>query len=263
MATRRKRQRFYLDLFAGPGRNVNSSDHREEFEGSPIRVLRMCAPDRATSFTHAIFVNANARDHAALVERVDRLVFSGESRVPRDRIRVVRADANSELPSIMRTIHPQSYLFAFADIEAPKQLPWRTVLELKSEGHESVDFYALFPLEMAIMRLISYDEKQTERCARSLSDFFGTDEWRALVQTRMTKSQSPQLRQALLRLYLRRLETLWPHVGSVIDVKMRGRRYLYKMLFATKADAGRRIAAWAKRQSGDADDERRDQYTLL
>jgi hypothetical protein len=110
---------------------------------------------------------------------------------------------------------------------------------------------------------MAYDEKQTERCARRLTDFFGTDEWRHLRSMRMTNSQSPQLRQDLLRLYLRQLKTLWPHVGSVIDVKMRGRRYLYKMLFATKADAGRRIAAWAQRQSDDADEELRDQYTLL
>jgi three-Cys-motif partner protein len=163
----------------------------------------------------------------------------------------------------MRSIHPRAYVLAFADIEAPCQLPWETVRVLKSMGHSSVDFYTLFPLQMAISRLFSYDQAQTARFAESLTRFFGTDEWREIDAARITDAQSPAHRRSLEALYIRQLETLWRHAGSVMDVRMRGRRYLYKMLFASEADAGRRIAAWAQRQSVDADAELRGQYELL
>src|SRR6266571_284543 len=84
-ATERKLQRYYIDLFAGPGVNVVRGTPDVEYEGSPIRVLRYVGQQRQDlSFTHAVFINAMKRDHHALRTRVDRLVESGGSRLARE-----------------------------------------------------------------------------------------------------------------------------------------------------------------------------------
>src|SRR6266853_1693808 len=81
-ATEKKLQRYYVDLFAGPGVNVVRGTAASEFEGSPLRILRYTGQQRQDlSFTHALFINAMPRDHQALKARVDRLVELGESRL--------------------------------------------------------------------------------------------------------------------------------------------------------------------------------------
>lgn len=239
--------RVFLDLFAGPGMNVDVKGGGREFEGSTLRALRACAPDGSCAFTKVVAVNAVGLDHRALEERVARLLAAGQSRLRPDQIELVRGDANAELPRILGTIHPRAYIFAFADIEAPRQWPWSSVEALRAHHHRSVDLYALFPLEMALNRLFSYAETHKRRYAHILTRFFGSEEWRKIDERRITKAQSPDLRRALEQLYLRRLREHWRYVESAVEVKRRGGHFLYKMIFASNHDAGKRIAAWAKR----------------
>src|SRR5215208_3514089 len=156
LATKRKRERHFVDLFAGPGLN---KDRRtgEEFPGSSIRAIKMRASaDESTAFTHAVMVNVDPEDHDALRERVRRVVASGESRVPPTNIRYINGDANFVLPRVLDGINKRAYAFVLADIERPEHWPWSSMAELRSHGHESIDFAVLFPLDMAINRLISY-----------------------------------------------------------------------------------------------------------
>lgn len=251
-ATERKLQRYYVDLFAGPGINVVRGTPAREFEGSPLRVLRYVGKQRTDlSFTHAVFINAMQRDHQALNARVDRLVESGNSRLPRENIELVPDDANRAIPGILRRIPKRAYLLVFADMEAPKQWPWESMKALKAQGHESVDLYTLFPLDMAIMRLLAYRKEHANRYAEALSRFFGTDEWRTLSGRRLTAAQTPQLRRDLVKLYLDQLRTLWKHAGEMVDVYLRGEQRLYKMLFASDHPAARTISEWIKTHSSE------------
>jgi three-Cys-motif partner protein len=250
-ATESKRAgRVFLDLFAGPGMNVHASGGHREFEGSTLRALRACSPDGTCAFTRVIAVNAVGEDHRALEERVERVIASGASRLDRDQVELIHGDSNVLLPAIMDSIDRWAYVFAFADIEAPRQWPWSSVVELRRHGHRSIDLYALFPLDMALMRLVSYKEANTEAARRKyahiLTRFFGTDEWAAIGDRRITRAHSPQMRRELEDLYLRHLRSLWEFSGAVVEVRRRGDHHLYKMLFASNHDAGKRIAAWAK-----------------
>lgn len=248
-ATQRKLTRVYLDLFAGPGRNVGR-ETGEEFDGSPLRSLRMHAPNNPeTTFTHAAFVNYSKRDHAALQARVAAALQDGRSRLPVGRVMPEQGDANALIPQLLTRIDQRAYVFVFADIEAPRQWPWASVEALKAQGHESVDLYMLFPLDMAIQRLICYEREHSARYAALLTRFFGTDAWREFAERRRHRGHAPQLRVDLEALYLRQLRTRWDHAGSVQVVKRRGEHYLYRMLFATSHDAGRKIASWAQGQS--------------
>ncbi|MEJ7811469.1 MAG: three-Cys-motif partner protein TcmP [Gemmatimonadaceae bacterium] len=249
-ATSRKLERWHIDLFAGPGMNVERGTG-DEFRGSPIRVLHMTADGRRDiHFTHAVFVNADRRDHAALRERVDRSYAAGGCAIAQEHVRVMRADANEALPSIMAAVHPDAYAFVFADLEAPRQWPWQSVRELRTRGHRSVDLYMLFPLDMAIVRLCAYNRARREKYANILSEFFGTDDWRQFADARLTDTRSSRLRQELTDLYIAQLKTIWKHAGVVKDVYRTGRHALYRMLFASDDPGAQRIASWARRQGG-------------
>jgi len=248
-ATRKKRRRVFVDLFAGPGMSIDPRTGKE-FPASSLRVLQMAGvqhPDLA--FTDAVLVNLNQLDHRALEARVDRLVASGASRIPRDRISVIRSDANGVLDALLAGFHKLDYLWAFADLEAPRQFPFSTVETLRSRGHESVDLYALFPLQMGILRLTPYRRGELDQYAPILTAFFGTDEWRGIVERRTTSDQERinACRRELEDLYIQQLRRHWNFVERVCEVRMTGRRGLYRMLFATDHEAGRKIAQWAKR----------------
>lgn len=204
-------------------------------------------PDLA--FTDAVLVNLNRLDQEALETRVDRLVASGASRIPRDRVRVLRSDANGILDLLLADNHRLDYLWVFADLEAPRQFPFSSVETLRARGHESIDLYVLFPLEMGILRLTSYQPCELDRYASILTPFFSTDEWRGIVERRMTSGADRinTCRRELEDLYIRQLRKHWRFVERVCEVRMTGRRGLYRMLFATDHEAGQKIAQWAKR----------------
>ncbi len=257
-ATQAKRERWYVDLFAGPGRNVD--DGGGEFDGAALRALRASAQhDRDTTFTHAVLVNRDVGHHAALRARVDGLASRGELRPARGAVEHAHADANQAVHRIMAGIHPRAYAFVLADIEAPKQLPWSTVAALKSHGHASVDLFVLFPLEMALNRMLSYRRATVDESAQVLTRFFGCEDWRPMVDQRVTDAQSPDLRRAVLDLYMRRLGGLgWAHVLVGRDVRRLGNAGLYKMIYASNHPAGRNLAEWTALRSG-----RGDQLRLL
>jgi len=249
-ATERKLQRYYVDLFAGPGVNVVRGTPEVEYEGSPLRVLRYVGQHRQDlSFTHAVFINAMDRDDDALQARVNRMVESGESRLVRENIDLIPDDANRVIAGILGRVPQRAYVLVFADMEAPKQWPWDSMKALKAQGHESVDLYTLFPLDMAIMRLLAYRKDHFDRYAEALTRFFGTEAWRSLAERRLTDAQSPRLRRDLVNLYLDQLRTLWKHAGEMVDVYLRGERRLYKMLFACDHPAGKAISEWIKTHS--------------
>lgn len=249
-ATARKLQRYYVDLFAGPGVNVVRGTHEAEYDGSPLRVLRYVGQQRHDlSFTHAVFINAMERDHEALQARVNRLIEMGQSRLASENINLIANDANKAISGILRTIPKQAYVLVFADMEAPKQWPWDSMKALKAQGHASIDLYTLFPLDMAIIRLLAYRKDHFNRYAEAMTRFFGTDAWRGLAERRLTEAQTPQLRRDLVRLYLDQLRTLWKHAGEMVDVYLRGEQRLYKMLFASDHPAAKLITDWIKTHS--------------
>ena len=257
-ATVAKRSRHYVDLFAGPGVNIIRDSGGEEFEGSPLRALQLTTPDGfGTAFTHAALVNRDGRDHRALEQRVRRAVREGRSRVPLEDIDLLQGNSNQVIYSILRKIDPRAYVFVFADLEAIRQLPWQTVEALrKYRDHESVDLYMLFPLDMGIKRLVSYNPSSTESCAPALTEFFGTDEWRQLVRFRESSAFAADLGRRLEKLYLTRLEKLWRYVDVVAEVTRGERHRLYKMILASDHPAGAKIGKWAKKKTkGDSSDQ--------
>lgn len=249
-ATERKKQRCYVDLFAGPGKNLDESKSDEEFDGSALRALVATAPDNPNlHFTHAKLVNLSKPEHVALEHRVDNLSDEELLAVPRNRIEILNGDANKLIHRIMLSIEPTAYVFAMMDIEAPKQLQWSTVEALRKHHHQSVDAFVLFPSDMALNRMMSYKQRTVQESTAVLNAFFGCEDWRPLLTNRVTNAQSRSLRQSVLELYMARMRALgWRHVMVVRNVKRTGESGLYKMIFASDHLAGKNIASWSAKK---------------
>lgn len=250
IATRRMLQRYYVDLFAGPGRNVDY-DTKEEFEGGAIRALKATdGKTPPTGFTHLVAVNLDKTDHEALGARIQRVIDAGETRVPPTHIERIHGDTNSHVDFIMRKIHKLAYVVVFADPDNPSQLPFTTLAALRQQGHRSVDLYVLFPSDMAIRRLVANPSANE----RVLTRFFGDTAWRPLADARKTDAQFPELMRQLRELYMTNLRALgWAFVTHTKIVRRTGSQSLYDMIFATNHPAGERIGQWAadERRSSD------------
>ncbi|MGH7617457.1 MAG: three-Cys-motif partner protein TcmP [Gemmatimonadaceae bacterium] len=251
-ATTKKRERFYVDLFAGPGRNV-VPDTLEEFDGSAIRALWHTAPGRSTlHFDGAYLVNKDPLDQEALRLRIERLRAERPCPVLEKNIQFLTHDANRLVGRIMREIHPKAYALVFADITKPSHWPWSSVRQLKSAGHESVDLYLLFPWGMALKRMLSFNEGSVEQSGPVLDRFFGTEEWRTLLAKRVTSSQSPDFARSVIDYYMDRLRALgWKHVIVARDIRRDDNVGLYKMLYASNHPAGGNIADWSASRARD------------
>lgn len=239
-------RRWFLDLFAGPGRNVDRHRLPGEFDGSPLRALELHGTDRAeTGFTDAVFINKHEGDHVALTERVSRMVAAGRSRIRPNRITLIHADTNIVLPEVMQRIGSRDYVVAFADITGPGHWPFTSVQQLKYH-HRSVDFYALFPLEMALIRKLSFSEEMMERYAYELTAFFGTEEWREIWERRQTSADTQRLKRELTELYERQLKTMWRYASMQERIGRSARQRLYGMFFATDNPIATKLAAWQR-----------------
>ncbi|HSU15556.1 three-Cys-motif partner protein TcmP [Longimicrobium sp.] len=249
LATRSKVSRHYVDLFAGQGyfRDEEGRVH----EGSALRALSIGAEDsQSVAFTDATLVNLFPEHAQALAENIEKLCATRRCRVPQNRIELIQGDANEAVPRILARIHPRAYVFVFADPENPGQLPWETVKALRSQGHESVDLYLLFPLDMAVIRMMAWDRVKLEPTAAALTRFYGTDEWRAVVERRVTDRDRERCRKELEDLYMQGLRGLgWKHVSRAREVKRAGNHRLYQMLFATNHPVADNLAKWEGRES--------------
>lgn len=208
--------------------------------------------DEQVSFTDAVFINKKAADHTTLTARVTRKCEAGSSLIPLNRIRIHNADSNQLLPSVMENIPPRDYVFAFADITGIDHWPFESVQRLKSQGHTSVDFYMLFPLEMTLIRKLSYEEEMTERYAAGLTAFFGGDDWRPLHRSRRTPPETAQLKRDITDLYLEKLRSVWSYAEVQTSIAMAENRPLYRMVFASNHPIASELARWQK-QNGQRD----------
>lgn len=234
--------RVYVDLFAGPGRNVDPFT-RDEFNGACLRALTARGPG-GVAFTHAVLVNLDGDDHVALEARIDALARTGQLAVPRANIRTLNEDANTVVSRLGTLLPRGAYVFAFVDLESPRQWPWVSMEALR-RACSRMDAYVLFPDDMGIRRLLCYDLSKLELLAPSLTKFFGSEAWRSCLDTRTTSAQRDQHMPAMGRLYLTQLRELgWPHAEVVRKVRLRGEQGLYSMLFATANAAAMRVLQW-------------------
>jgi len=182
-----KRARYfrttYLDAFAGTGTRTDSaqsdrseggslfdlaadSDAKSLKDGSARIALEVEPP-----FDHYLFVEQDA-DRAAELESL-RTMYSGRG------IRVERAEANTFLCSwCSETNWRRNRAVVFLDPYG-MQVDWTTVEAIAST--KGIDLWWLFPLGVAVSRLLKKEELPSERFAQALTRIFGTDKWKSAL----------------------------------------------------------------------------------
>lgn len=227
----------YVDGMAGAGvdRLENAKPKPLLVWGSPLLALRTRPP-----IQQFIFMDMNKRNVAALEER---------SNVFGRRALVRQGDVNVDLAPLVRSeISRSAPCFCFLDPFGP-QLKWQTVRNLARlpRARRKVELMILFPLDMALLRLLPVSQPLATKEESRVSEMFATSEWWQTYQARLRGEIEPwTARASYLELYRRDLKALgYKHVISRGVEAWRGagvqRQPMYHLFFATDDDTGDKI----------------------
>jgi len=241
-ATRRASERYYVDLFAGPGQD-QIRDNGQIIDGSPVIALKAGPP----SFTRLFWIDADP-------DNVESLRAHTRAHPTRG-ITVLEGDANEKVDEILRILPRRAPTFAFLDPRGA-ELRWQTIEKLarhKVQGENKIELFILFAYNQGLVRLMPLDPGRMVNEAALDRVMPEPGGWRAIyagrVEGRIDKSQ---VRRGMLDEYSRGLRGLgYRFVPPPRLVATPRGRPLYFMVFATDHEAGDRIMTWCLRNVRD------------
>lgn len=214
-ATQKARARYYIDGFAGPGRNLISGKERD---GSPLIAL-----NSIQAFTNYFFVERQKVSYEHLKSHV-----SGHAR--KKLVRLKQGDFNQEVDAILPCIHDLAPCLVFLDPEG-LELDFATVKKISTRT--KVDLFILIS-GSGVIRNLSKPEMSS-----ALSRFFGDEDWKPLYK-RYQKRELPtgtKAFEAFTDLYVGKLESLGFNVCKEYLVAHNSKRAaLHSLVFAIKSD---------------------------
>lgn len=222
--------RYYVDLFAGPGKNVDR-DSGTVFLGSPLVALTTRCP-----FTDYVLVDASEENVDALRERCAASPHS-------HKVQIRSGDCNELVAQVVAQIEPddwRSLNLAFLDPEG-MEMRWDSVVSLA--GLERMDLIINYPQGglNRCMPLAAETEEET-----SVDVFFGSREWRKIYLDSHSQGKPSGLHRRLIDLYKSRLQDLgYQQVLAANQIgdeplirNVRRSAPLYRLLFASKHPLG-------------------------
>ena len=227
----------YVDGMAGPGIGRVKEAAPDAFYawGSPLVALRTKPP-----LDRVVLMDDGQRNVDALRKRSTE--YSSKT--------VVRkGDVNTDLVDLVRTeIGPAAPCFCFLDPEGP-ELRWETVEGLAHlpRSKRKLELMILFPLDMALLRLLPTDKPMREEDQEVVSLMFGNSAWWDVYQARLAGEIEPSAaRNQYLELYRKDLKALgYQEVISRRVTAWRGQgnvpQELYHLFFATDHPVGKTI----------------------
>lgn len=248
----------YVDGMAGPGIGKVKAAQQPPFRvwGSPMIALRTLPQLRKVILMDLDPLNVEALD-------VRCKQFDG-------RALVRGGDVNRDLlPVLRKEVEPWAPCFCFLDPQGP-ELKWSTVRGIASlpRTKRKPELMILFPLDMAVLRLMPVKKKIRDEDRQTLSEMFATDDWWNFYQARVSGTiDGAEARAAYLDLYQRDLEDLgYKQVIYKPVVADRGpggwRKVLYHLFFATDHDVGDDIMRYVFDRSYALDPERPPLFEL-
>jgi three-Cys-motif partner protein len=236
---------IYVDAFAGTGyRTQPEPAHPEEYLSRELvgpeneRFLKgsaRIALEVEPPFQRYIFVERDAER----AKELEQLRIDFPLRAARIQIRI--AEANGFLQDwCARTDWRISRAVVFLDPYG-MQVDWGTI-EAIAATH-SIDLWLLFPLAMAVGRLLTKDQPPPEQWAQALTRLLGTDEWlsafyppqRILTLFGEEEIQSRQADfESIGRFFVKRLESVFARVApNPLPLRNSKNVPLYLLCFAT------------------------------
>lgn len=249
--------KIYVDAFAGSGevelgaQGGRRSESQIEFESffdseskSFIEGSARCALNVEPPFSKYVFVEQKT----SFVRDLKKLKQEFPAR--EQNIVVIKGEANETLLNLCsRVIWKKNRAVIFLDPYG-MQVRWKT-LEAIAET-KAVDLWYLFPLGVAVSRLLRNDGEIPEDNQKKLDEIFGTKLWRNVFyrkqpQMGLFDRETPLEKHADLdvieQFFLSRLRTIFPHVakrpGRMLNAKGNP---LYSLCFAASNPRGGKIA---------------------
>jgi three-Cys-motif partner protein len=227
---------YYVDGFAGPGVcRVRDSNPPYFAWGSPLLALRT-----TPRFERCLFVDLDPRAVTALRARTFAYGGRGETHL---------GDVNVLVPNLIQSEVPGwAPCFCLLDQQGG-ELAWETVARIAGTRgrHRKPELMILFPLRMALLRLLSVGRSVSEEFASRWDTTMGSHEWFGIYQARVRGNVSPSEAQTqYLALYSDALKGLgYKHVTSREITAPRApglkRQGMYHLFFATDHEAGFKI----------------------
>jgi len=256
-ATIMNKQQFrfaYIDAFAGTGYNVSKTgdedatvlfpdlgtgEAKQLLDGS-ARIALKATP----RFTKYIFVEKDPNRFAEL----DRL--KQEFPELASDIVLINADANSYLRDVCENRNwKRNRAVLFLD-PFGMQMSWDTLKAIAKT--KAIDLWILFPLGVAVNRLLRRDGQISPGWQRRLDDFFGTPDWReSFYKTkteenlfgRETRTEKIADFDSIARFFVERLETIFAGVAkNPLALHNSSNTPLYLLCFAAGNELGAKTA---------------------
>src|SRR5215204_3021600 len=225
-ATALKNQKFrliYVDAFAGTG-YINLTDKNEsqlslpEFEEIEVREFVSGSARNALEvnppFDEYIFIEKNEKRFSELEKlKID---FPNLA----DRIFPITAEGNEYLQNFCSGDWRNKRAIVFLDPYG-MQVQWETIEAIAHT--QAIDLWILFPLGVAVNRLLKKDANITEPTKKILNEMFGTADWfeeffkekeiRGLFETQTVYEKTANL-DSIAEYFNRRLDTVFAGVAK-------------------------------------------------
>lgn len=214
------KERYYIDLFSGPGLCINNEDGKE-ISGSPLIAV-------SQPFTHFIFVESHAASLDALKRRIKNVSNSKH-------VDFIPGDVNEVIDELLgRLVSHEALFFTFAD---PFNIQLKMVSLEQLANQRRLDMLIHFPYGTYLRRVLS-QSKLSETTERQIDSFFGAARWRDLCDQSLNAA-------SFLNYYEKQLESFGYKVGDNFpNMKNRRKAGLYYLVFASKDQRG--LDFWEK-----------------
>ncbi len=226
------RERYYLDLESGPGKN-RFEKAPEVLLGSPLIALTM-----NDSFSKFRFNDIDPNVKNDLSKRINVSPIADRVRITTDDINNIVNDICEEIETVDSQYRPGIWSTFNIAVLDPKglELQWKTVERLAQVNR----------MDLIINFFTSSIRRNYGAGNYGVVDaFFGTSEWREIYETNSNRAMR---RQALIRLYLKRLHQ-FGYVTSTDDeisqkdipIKNSNNAEIYTLIFASKHPLGEKL----------------------
>jgi len=246
---------YYVDAFAGTGFRNSSNDLDQEdttmlfekdevddiqnyFEGSVIKALEIKEP-----FHKYLFID-NKPEYIESLKKIKEDYHNIANR-----IQIVQAEANNYLINWCNTINwKRNRAVIFLDPYG-MEVDWRLIEAIGKT--KAIDMWLLFPLGVAVNRMLTKNRMPQESWANLLTRTFGTDKWKDfyIKTTQFTLWGKEQVTQKMISLkgiedfFTNRLAQVFPEVArKPLQLRNSKNNPLYLLCFASANRNGVKIA---------------------
>lgn len=248
MSSRTYFRTFYLDAFAGTGYNAVKQDDQttllfpefaesetKQFLEGSVRIALRVEP----RFNKYVFIEKDPQRFGELES------LKTEFSVLQNDIEIVNSDANLYITNFCRQMRNNDRAVLFLD-PFGMQVPWQTIVTIAHT--QKIDLWYLFPLGVAVNRLLKRDGNINQGWRHKLDEIFGASDWfetfyRIETQPTLFGEESSIKKVAdfnlISRYMVSRLKTIFPGVANnPLELKNSRLNTLYLLCFASSNPKG-------------------------